>query len=135
MNLSLFNPLYEMESLFDRYYKPTNSYKGTLLPTTDVVENDTAYTITAELPGVDKKDVTIDVSDNVLTISGEKTNEVKDEKHHRIERSYGSFTRSFTLPDTVEVSNIKAVCENGVVKVTLPKVVKEEVKKLSIAID
>lgn len=92
-------------------------------PMVDVVETDRAYTIKADLPGLDKKDVTISVENNVLTLTGEKKNEViNDSKLYRYcERSYGKFSRSFSLADEVNVEEIAATMNNGVLALTLPK--------------
>jgi HSP20 family protein len=92
-------------------------------PRVDTAETDTAYEITAELPGVEEKDVKIAIEDDVLSISGEKKAEHEEKKKDYVmsERSYGSFKRAFTLPDNVEVEKIAAKYEKGVLKVTLPK--------------
>ncbi|MDX1393554.1 MAG: Hsp20/alpha crystallin family protein [Gemmatimonadota bacterium] len=96
-------------------------------PVVDVVESDEALVLTAELPGVEEKDVELEVEGNVLTLKGEKTSEVtkeegKGDRKVRIwERSYGAFTRSFTLPGTVDVAGIEAHYEKGVLTVQMPK--------------
>lgn len=92
-------------------------------PKVDVVETDRAYTIKADLPGLDKKDVTISVENNVLTLTGEKKNEASsDNKLYRYcERSYGKFSRSFSLSEEVNVDEIVATMNNGVLALTLPK--------------
>ena len=89
----------------------------------------------AELPEMQEKDIDIKVEDNNLIVSGERRmeKEVKEENYHRIERSYGSFHRSFTLPHAVDRENIKASYKDGVLKVVLPK--KEEAKPKQIKID
>jgi len=92
-------------------------------PAVDVVEKDKAYQITAELPGIDEKHVELTVSDGMLSIKGEKTEE-KEEKqqgYYLSERQYGSFQRSFALPEDVEADKIDASFKNGVLTVTLPK--------------
>ena len=88
----------------------------------------------AEVPGVDPKDVDILVENNVLTLRGERKfdEDVKKESYHRVERSYGTFTRSFTLPNVVDTDKIKAEHKDGVLRVTLPK--KEEAKPRQIQI-
>ena len=96
-------------------------------PVVDVVETDEALTLTAELPGIDEKNVELEVEGNVLTIKGEKTSdftkeEGKGDRKMRIwERNYGAFTRSFTLPGTVDVAKIDAEFEKGVLHVHMPK--------------
>ena len=89
----------------------------------DTAETDKSYEVTVELPGVDEKDVAVTVNDDVLTVKGEKRTE-RDEKEknfHLTERTYGSFERSFRLPDNVDPAKISAGFEKGVLKVTLPK--------------
>jgi HSP20 family protein len=94
-------------------------------PATEIAETPTELSLTAELPGMETKDVDISVEDGVLTIRGEKTQERtegKDEKQFYLwERSYGAFERSFTLPRTVDASKISAVFDKGVLKVKMPK--------------
>jgi HSP20 family protein len=93
------------------------------VPAVDVVEKDRAYEISAELPGIDQKDIELKVSDGVLSITGEKSEEKEEKKkgYHLSERRYGSFARSFVIPDSVEVDKIDAQFKNGVLTVTLPK--------------
>ena len=88
----------------------------------------------AELPGIDPKDVDVQVENNVLTLRGERKldSEVKRESYHRVERSYGAFSRSFTLPTVVDTEKIKAEYKDGVLRLVLPK--KEEAKPKQISI-
>lgn len=106
------------------------------LPQVDVHENDKSYTIEAELAGMSDKDVELVVKDDVLTLKGEKREEKKEEKkdYLRTERSYGSFERSFVLPDGVDRDKIGASFKNGVLTITLPKTEKaqKEAKKIEI---
>lgn len=89
-------------------------------PAFDVFEDDKAITVEAELPRMTDKDVTVTIHDGVLTISGEK--KIESEKTvHRLERWYGAFERSFTLPETVDVAAVDARVADGVLTVTLPK--------------
>ena len=92
-------------------------------PAANISETDAEYLIKAELPEVSKDDVKVTVDDGVITISGERRNELehKDEKLHRIECFYGSFSRSFCLPDDADVGGIQAESKNGVLKVRVPK--------------
>jgi HSP20 family protein len=105
-------------------------------PRVDTAETDTAYEVTAELPGVDEKDVKISIEDDVLCISGEKKSEREEKKKNYVmsERSYGSFKRAFTLPDNVDVDKIAAKYEKGVLKVTLPKTTPSPAKHREIPI-
>jgi len=108
---------------------------GSWAPAVDIFEQEGSIVLKAELPGVDPKDVDIRVENNTLTLRGERRfdNEVKREAYHRIERSYGTFARSFSLPNVVDVEKIKAECKDGVLRVTLPK--KEEAKPKQISIN
>lgn len=100
----------------------------------DVFETDGAIELRAEMPGLRPEDVKIDVTDNVLTLSGERRleNEEKREGYRRIERSYGSFTRSFTLPRHVDAENIQAELKDGVLHVCLPKKEEEKSRKIEV---
>lgn len=93
------------------------------MPQVEVTENDKHYTVTVELPGLDDKDVKVDLKDDVLTISGEKKVESTDEKTHYSERSYGSFTRSFTMPADADSSAVSAKFAKGVLTVEIGKTV------------
>jgi HSP20 family protein len=108
---------------------------GSWAPAVDIFEQEGSIVLKAELPGVDPKDVDIRVENNTLTLRGERRfdNEVKRESYHRVERSYGAFTRSFSLPNMVDVEKIKAEYKDGVLRVTLPK--KEEAKPKQISIN
>jgi len=105
-----------------------------LMPAIDVTETDGVIEITAELPGLEEKDVQINVTDNLLTIRGEKKAEKEDkQKDYRVvERSYGSFYRAFELPAGVETDKIKADISKGVLKVTVPKPAAKQVKKIDV---
>ncbi|MGZ5872807.1 MAG: Hsp20/alpha crystallin family protein [Bradyrhizobium sp.] len=105
-----------------------------LMPSMDLSETDKEIEITTELPGLEEKDIQLNVADNVLTIRGEKKNEREETKkdYHLVERSYGSFTRSVQLPDGVNADNIKAVMSKGVLKVTVPKPAPAQTKKIDI---
>jgi HSP20 family protein len=92
-------------------------------PAVDIKEDDGAYVLRADVPGVDPKDIELNMENGVLTLRGERKSETKEEKdnYHRIERVTGSFFRRFTLPDTVESENISAKYANGVLEVRIPK--------------
>jgi HSP20 family protein len=108
---------------------------GAWAPAVDIYEKGTDVVLKAELPGLDPKDVDIRIENNVLTLKGERKieDEIKQENYHRVERSYGSFTRSFTLPSTVDTTNVKADYKDGVLRITLPK--REEAKPKQIQVD
>jgi HSP20 family protein len=101
----------------------------------DIYEQDGNIVMKAELPGVDPKAVDIRLENNTLTLRGERKldKEVKQDNYHRVERSYGGFSRSFTLPTVVDQGNIKAEYKDGVLKLTLPK--REEAKPRQIQIN
>lgn len=92
-------------------------------PAVDIYESENQLVLTAEIPGVAEKDVEIKIEDNTLSIKGERRfeTETKEENYHRLERSYGSFYRTFTLPNYVDQDKIHAEHENGVLKITMPK--------------
>ena len=105
---------------------------GSWAPAVDIFEKEGNIVLTAELPGIETKDVDIKVENNVLTLQGERKfdKELQKENFHRVERAYGSFTRSFTLPNVVDTEKIKAEFKDGVLKLTLPK--REEAKPKQI---
>ncbi|OGW64469.1 MAG: heat-shock protein Hsp20 [Nitrospirae bacterium RIFCSPLOWO2_02_FULL_62_14] len=106
------------------------------IPTVDIAETDAEYQIKAELPEVKKEDVKVTVEDGELTISGERRHETeeKGKKYHRVERSYGSFVRSFTLPDHVDDAKVKAEYKDGVLHLHLPKSEKAKPKAIDVKI-
>jgi len=103
----------------------------------DTSEDDKAYHVTAELPGMSEKDVEVTFADNTLTISGEKKEEkeVREKDYHRRERSFGSFRRSFTLPAEVDEEKISAAFKDGVMTIELPKskTARKQAKKITIS--
>jgi len=107
----------------------------TWAPPVDIYENENDIVLKAELPGIDPKDVEVRVEDNTLYLKGERKfeKEVKDESYHRIERSYGSFARSFSLPNSINAEKVKAEFKDGLLTLTLPK--REEAKPKTIRID
>lgn len=100
----------------------------------DIFETESEIVVKAELPGVDKNSISLNLERNVLTLRGERRfeKETKEENYHRIERSYGSFSRSFSIPATVEEDKIRAEYKDGVLKISLPK--REQVKPKQIPI-
>lgn len=103
-------------------------------PSVDIYENESEVVLCAEIPGVEEKDVEIKVEDNNLIIKGERKfeKEAKEENYHRIERSYGSFFRSFALPSYIEQDKIEAEHENGVLRVRMPKKAELKPRKVKI---
>jgi HSP20 family protein len=127
----------EMDRVLERFFgEPSGTERavGTWTPRTNVTETKDSLTITAELPGLEAKDVDVAVSGDMLTIKGEKKQEKeeKDEYHHVVERTYGAFSRMVRLPAPVAADKIKASFKNGVLTVTLPKT--EEAKPKAIPI-
>lgn len=129
MQLTQWNPFREMDELLARMRVPAREPAlSEWAPVVDIAENDKEYVVKGELPGIKKEDVKVDVSNGVLTISGERKFErnEKGDKFHRIERSYGGFARSFVLPEDVIGEKIAAEFKDGVIAVRLPKT---EIKK------
>jgi HSP20 family protein len=108
--------------------------RGAWNPNVDIYENKDQIVLEAELPGMKREDFDLTIENSVITLRGERHFEKKDEtdNYHRVERSYGSFTRSFTLPQTVSGEGVKAEYRDGVLRVTLPK--REETKARRIEI-
>lgn len=106
------------------------------VPSVDISETEGEYQIKAEIPDVKKEDVKVTVEDGVLTIQGERKyeKEEKGKKYHRVERSYGSFIRSFTLPDLVDEAKVKAEFKDGVLNLQLPKSVKAKPKSIEVTV-
>ena len=105
-------------------------------PLVDITEDDTEYLIKAELPEVKKDDVKVAVDNGVLAISGERKleKEEKDKKYHRVERSYGSFVRTFIVPDDADAEKVNAEFKDGVLKVHLPKSEKAKPKQIEVKV-
>ena len=131
-----------MNRLFDESYRGARSagqdewaLGGSWAPAVDIYEQDGNIVMKAELPGIDPKAVDIRLENNTLTLRGERKldKEVKEDSYHRVERAYGAFSRSFTLPTVVDQGNIKAEYKDGVLKLTLPK--REEAKPRQIQIN
>jgi HSP20 family protein len=130
-----------MNRMFNDSYRGRESSEddwalgGSWAPAVDIYEHEGNIVLTAELPGVDPKDVDVRVENNVLTLRGERkwSNDVQRESYHRVERAYGSFTRSFTLPNVVDTEKIKADFKEGMLKLVLPK--REEAKPKQISIN
>lgn len=127
----------EMDRLFDNFTRSFPAFgngKAELLPSMDVTETDKEIEVTAELPGLEDKDVQINIADNLLTIRGEKTaeKEEKDKNYRLVECSYGSFERTLELPSGVDADAIKANIAKGVLKVTIPKPAPAQTKKIEV---
>lgn len=130
----------EMNRLFDDFFtalpeRRRELLEGEWLPSIDVAETDDSVVVKAELPGVNQSDVDITIVNDVLTLKGEKKEEkeIKKENYHRVERSYGSFQRTVSLPTGVQADKAKAVYKDGILTVTVPK--SEEAKPKTIKIN
>ncbi len=146
MQLVRFNPVRDMFSfrnrinhIFDDFFYPINRDEvklsmGNWNPVVDVYNNDDSIVIKAELPGIDKEGIEIDVKERVLTLKGERSseNEVKDDNYYRRERSFGKFERAFTLPADVDPDKIKADFKDGVLKIDIPKPEEQKPRQITI---
>ena len=146
MNLVRWNPWNEMWDLRNRINR---TFGGTMFPVArdqeelslscwnpavDIYQEENNIVITAELPGVDKEHLTVDVKERVLTLKGERSgdNEVNKEHFYRRERVYGTFERAFTLPAEVDPDKIQADFKDGVLKINVPRSEKEQPKQITI---
>ncbi|MDH5666441.1 MAG: Hsp20/alpha crystallin family protein [Nitrospira sp.] len=148
MTLVRWDPFRELEDMSERlnrvFARPALRTPGgkehltvaDWIPTVDISETDQSYLIKAELPEVKKEDVKVRVEDGVLTLSGERRQEKeeKGKKYHRVERSYGSFVRSFALPESVDESGVKAEYKDGVLNLHLPKAEKAKPKAIEVKV-
>lgn len=109
--------------------------EGVWQPLVDIYEDSESVVIKAELPGMEQKDIEVKIENNTLVLRGERKHdqEIQKENYHRIERFYGTFQRSFSLPQTVNQEKVKATCDKGVLTVILPK--KEETKPKQITVE
>lgn len=136
-----YNPFAELEAIREQFNKVLNSASDVksniaFIPVVNTREGDDAYFVEVELPGVKKEDISIDVNEDILTISGERKikEEQKDENFYKVESQYGKFERSFNLPEDVDTDNIEATSNNGVLEIKIPKNQKVEKKPKKIEI-
>jgi HSP20 family protein len=108
---------------------------GSFVPAVDVYEDEHSLTLKLEVPGLNEKDINVTLENNTLTVSGERKfeKEEKEENFHRIERRYGSFTRTFRLPSTVDSEKVEAGYDKGILKITLAKRAEAKPKTIKIA--
>ena len=115
----------EVDSIFDQFFGRENDDHASTVwaPRTDLSETDDAFRIRLDVPGMTKEDITINLQSNTLTVSGERTTERQEESEEyvRVERAFGNFHRTFTLPDAVDAESVEAVYEDGVLTINVPK--------------
>jgi HSP20 family protein len=124
-----------MNRLFDTSFRPNDGDLGSWLPAVDIFEEGDNLKLQAELPGLNEKEIDLQVENNVLTIRGERKRdkEFKEDGYFRAERVFGHFSRSFSLPTTVDSEKIAAAYNNGVLHVTLPKKETSKTRKIQIS--
>ncbi|MCB0369479.1 MAG: Hsp20/alpha crystallin family protein [Bdellovibrionales bacterium] len=128
----------EMNSVFDEAFHAPSTWgqtTGFFQPVVDIEENKDYYLMSFDLPGIDKDQINIDLSENTLTVSGERTKEVKSDNDNgfkKYEKSYGKFERRFSLPSKIDAEKIQARHENGVLEVMIPKAEIDKPKNIKI---
>lgn len=143
--LTRWDPFRELTTLQDRMNRLFRGSFGpegpeealtttTFAPAVDVYEDDHSIMLKIEVPGIDEKDIDVRIEDNTLTVHGERKfeKEEKEENFRRVERQYGSFSRSFTLPNTVDPEQVRATYEKGVLKITLAKKAEAKPKQIKV---
>ena len=152
MLLTKFDPFKQLKEIEKNLYTQVGNNEGVtaFVPTVNTREGEFAYHVDVDLPGVKKEDIKVDLNKGILTISGERKveinkgiltisgerktkEEIKQEDYYNIETYFGKFSRSFTLPDNVDIENIEAKSDNGVLEIVIPKL-KDDVSKKSIEI-
>lgn len=149
MKLARWDPFRDMEEMFDRYSRSLNLPMrmrhghdlplvegGNWLPRVDVSETEKQYQITAEIPGIKKEDVKISIEDHVLTVRGERKEEKEEKgrKFHRVERYFGTFSRSFDLPQDIDEDHIDATFKDGLLTLEIPKKEMEKTKSIEVQV-
>ncbi len=146
MELIRWNPMYDrfnlrhrMDKMLGDFFYPSvqdqeDSGVCNWNPAADIYENDDNIVIKAELPGIDKKDITVDVKNRVLTLKGERSSddETKEDNYYRRERRSGRFERAFTLPTEVDLDKIKADYKDGVLRIEIPKLQEKKPQKITV---
>jgi len=141
--MSQWNPLHDLVTLQDRMNRLFRDSYGdrdealttsTFAPPVDVYEDEHQVTLNIEVPGIEEKDIDVRVENNVLTVHGERKfeKEQKEENFRRVERQYGSFTRSFTLPNTIDTDNVQASYSKGILKIQLAKKAEAKPKQIKV---
>ena len=144
MSLTKWEPLTDIEAMVDRAFNWPPLRLGSSMalaelgPRVDICESDGTYLFKADIPGIDKNDLTVSIAEDMLTIQGERKRESEENRphFHRVERSYGSFSRSFSLPDDADPASVHAHCENGELTVSIAKKAGAEVAKpITVPVD
>ena len=147
--ITRFSPIHDvallqnrLNSIFSEFGRPFAGENESLsslsfVPPVDVYEDEQKLSVRMEIPGVRLEDIDVRVENNTLTVRGERrfSSEDKEENFHRIERRYGSFARTFNLPQTLETDNIVATCENGILSIELPKKPEAKPKQIKVAVN
>jgi HSP20 family protein len=126
-----------MNRLFRESYSPEDALTTTsFAPPVDIYEDEHTITLKLEVPGIDEKDIDVSIENNTLTVHGERKieKEEKEENFRRIERQYGSFTRSFTLPNTVDAGQVNANYDKGLLKISLAKKAEAKPKQIKVSV-
>jgi len=140
MGIVAWDPFRDIDQLFNRYSRGAESNQGETAsgwtPLVDIYEADGKFLVRAELPGVDKDDVSVSVDDNLLTLKGKKNFvEAKEgENWKRVETRYGEFSRSFTLPENVDADKISAAYKDGVLELSVPKIEPAKPKLIDVKV-
>jgi HSP20 family protein len=149
MKLTRWDPFRDVEDMFDRYTRsmslPMRLHHGQdwmvpgggdWSPRVDISETDNHFRITAEIPGISRDDIKINIEEGVLTIRGERKDEKEEKgrKFHRVERYYGAFSRSFTLPQNVDESHIEANFKDGLLMLQIPKKTADKPKPIEVKV-
>ncbi len=138
-----YTPFREMRRMIDRIFDEfpyeESFFSGRakeLVPAMDIFETDKGYEIEAEVPGIKREDIEVNIDRGILTIKGEKKDEHSEEKKGSkiLERTYGTFERSFTLPEDADANNVSATYDNGTLKLTIPKHPESKSKKVKIEV-
>jgi HSP20 family protein len=149
-NLTRWDPFHELANLQDRmnrlFTQPVAAFgnfaneesltQGSFVPPVDVYEDEHSIQLKMEVPGIEEKDIDIRLENNLMTVRGERqfSKETKEENYHRIERRYGSFSRSFTLPNTVNPEDVKADYDKGVLTIRLGKRAEAKPKQIKVSV-
>jgi len=133
------DPFRELASFFENFNGPTGKDQltsGSFVPPVDVYEDEHSLILKLEVPGVNEEDLNVSVENDILTVQGERKfeKEEKEENFHRIERRYGSFTRTFKLPNTVDAEKVDASYEKGILKITLAKRAEAKPRQIKVGV-